>query len=452
MSRLVITASPLLERWSITSSTRRDRATWPPSPDTLFSALVAAAASLGHARPSALYWLETLGNPAIEADLDPPFVEGIVHFSPVADRSTWEEGARQGRWHNSVGHPAPVRWSWPIDTTEHVEALQMIAREITYVGSSRAPVLATAHVSTLALPDDVLLPDDAGPYRLRGLYPGRLDELEAAFQAGQRPKPTPAVGYARACDQPLRSIWGQMVPLRRVVGPRLHIAHSVPITEAVRLAITRHLPDGAPGMLTGHAVDGDRLAAEHMAVVPLARVDERGRDRHADGDVLGVGLLLPASCGDEAFNMLIVGLQRWLMADGLVEMGPHRWRMEVANDDPRLALRPTRLAGQDRTWVSATPVVCDRHPRRNLSLHDVVAAMCRDVGLPAPEQVVATPHGFIGGCADGRQHSLGRRTYLARHYITHLRVTWPRPVPGPVLLGRGRYFGLGAMLPQGEAA
>ena len=47
MTRLVITASPLLDRWAITSSVRRDRITWPPSPDTLFSALVAAAASLG---------------------------------------------------------------------------------------------------------------------------------------------------------------------------------------------------------------------------------------------------------------------------------------------------------------------------------------------------------------------------------------------------------------------
>src|SRR4051812_46784663 len=112
MMRLYITATSLSGRWSITSATRRDRVTWPPSPDTLFCALTAAAAPLGNARHPALYWLETLGNPAIEADLEPPSVEGVVHFSPVADRSSWEKGARQGRWHNSVGHPQPVRWSW----------------------------------------------------------------------------------------------------------------------------------------------------------------------------------------------------------------------------------------------------------------------------------------------------------------------------------------------------
>ena len=451
MTRLRITAGSLSGRWSITSATRRDRAAWPPSPDTLFSALVAAAASLGDARHPALYWLETLGNPAIEADLEPPLVEGVVNFSPVADRTPWEKGARQGRWHNSVGHPGPVAWSWPIDTDEHVEAIGRIAREVTYIGSSRAPVLATAQASASPLPRDALVPSEAhATHRLRGIYPGRLDELEAAFQGGRRPRPTGAVGYAPAADVPLRSPWGQMIPLRRVVGQRLGISASVPIAEAVRLALTRHLPDGAPGVLTGHAEDGEVLDGEHMAVVPLARVDERGRDRYADGDVLGVGLLLPAGCDDEAYGLLITGLQRWLVAGGRVEIGGNRWVMEVANDDHRRALRPDRLAGLSPTWASATPVVCDRHPRRGLGLHEVVAAMCRDGGLPPPERVEAAPASFVGGCADSRRHSLGRRDYLARHYVTHLRLTWPRAVPGPVLLGRGRYFGLGAMLPQEE--
>src|SRR5947209_244767 len=111
---LRIIAVSLGGRWSITSTTRRDQATWPPSPDTLFCALTAAAASLGSARNQALYWLEAQGNPVIEADFEPPTVQGVVHFSPVADRSPWEKGARQRRWHNSVGHPGPVSWSWPI--------------------------------------------------------------------------------------------------------------------------------------------------------------------------------------------------------------------------------------------------------------------------------------------------------------------------------------------------
>jgi CRISPR-associated protein Csb2 len=448
MSRLVITASPLIARWSITSPTRRDRVSWPPSPDTLFGALVAAAASLGEPCHPALYWLETLGNPAIGADLDPPVVEGIVHFSPVADRSPWERRHRKGRWHNSVSHPGPVAWSWKIDTREHIDAIRRIASEITYIGSSRAPVLATAQVSNDLPPRGALVPDEGGRYRIRGIYPGRLDELEAAFQRGQRPRPSQTVGYARVGEERLVSPWGQMIPLRRATGQRLHISHSVPITEAVRLALTRHLPDRASGMLTGHTAGGSVLTSEHMAIVPLARIDEHGGDRFADGDVLGVGLLLPASCSDDDYELLISGLQRWLTAGGHVVIGANRWAMEVAHNDHRRTLQPSRLSGFSQTWTTATPVVCDRHPRRDLSLQEVIAGMCRDVGLPAPRDVEATPYGRLGGCADSRRHSLGQRSYLRRSYVTHVRVTWPRRVPGPILLGRGRYFGLGAMLPH----
>ena len=448
MSRLAITASPLIERWSVTATARRDRAEWPPSPDTLFSALVAAAASLGNACHPALYWLETLGNPAIDATIDPHRTEGIVHFSPVADRVMWDGRSRQARWHNSIGDPSPVAWLWPIDTTEHVAAIQTIAREVTYIGSSRAPVLATAHVTTNAPGPGALVPDASGSHRIRGLYPGRLDELESAFQQGRRPRPTQPVGYAKAGEQHLQPIWGQMIPLRRKEGPRLHVAQSVPITEAARRALTAHLPDGASGMLTGHERDGTSLEREHIAIVPLPRVG----DRHADGEVLGVGLLLPVKCSDTDYDQLISGLQGWLVAGGVVDFGGLRWIMEVAHADPRQALRPNRYAGLGKSWVSVTPVVCDRHPRRGLTLHEVVAGMCRDVGLPAPLAVEATPFGSLQGSADSRRHSLGQRAYLGGRYTTHLRVTWPRQVPGPILLGRGRYFGMGAMLPSREAA
>src|SRR5262245_27682635 len=180
MTRLVIEASPLIDRWSVTSATRRDRVQWPPSPDTLFSALVAAAASLGDPCHPALRWLETLGNPIIEADTNPPHVEAIVTFCPVADRTEWDKGARQGRLHNSIGYAGPVAWSWPVSTTEHLAELQRIVREVTYIGSSRGPVIATAFITEAPLSADAWAPNVHGMERIRGLYPGRLDELEAA--------------------------------------------------------------------------------------------------------------------------------------------------------------------------------------------------------------------------------------------------------------------------------
>jgi CRISPR-associated protein Csb2 len=174
MLRLVITASPLTDRWSVTSATRRDRVQWPPSPDTLFSALVAAAASLGDACHPALRWLETLGNPIIEADTSPPYVEAIVTFCPVADRTEWDKGARQARLHNSIGTAGPVACSWTVSTTEHLAELQRIVREVAYIGSSRGPVIATVSVTEAPLSADAWVPSVHGMERIRGLYAGQV--------------------------------------------------------------------------------------------------------------------------------------------------------------------------------------------------------------------------------------------------------------------------------------
>jgi CRISPR-associated protein Csb2 len=448
MSRLVISAVPLMERWSVTSATRRDKAAWPPSPDTMFSALVAAAASMEQACHPALYWLEALGNPSIEATIKPPVVNAIEVFSPVADRPMWEKGSRQARWHNSIGDAAPVKWSWRTDATQHLDALQRIATEVTYVGSSRGPVLVTVAMTDVPLCEQALVPDDQGTERIRGLYAGRLDELEAAFQRGNRPRSTQAVGYMYRNEQRIASPWGQMIPLRRVAGEALHLAYSVPIAEAVRQAITRHLPDGAPGTLTGHDVDGGILRDGHMAIVPLPRVD----DKFADGDVVGVGLLLPRSLSDQDYNTFIGGLGRWLGNGGHVDIGRIRWTLEVAHDDHRMSLRDTRYSGAANVWTSVTPVVFDRHPRRNLGVGDVVRSMCADVGLPVPTHVEATRHGQLTGSADSGKHALGQRDYFGRNLISHVRIQWPRKVPGPIVLGRGRYFGLGVLLPDREAA
>ena len=448
MSRLVIAATPLLDRWSVTSAVQRDRSSWPPSPDTLFSALVAASASLGKACHPALYWLEQLGNPTIEATVDPPCSNAIKTYCPVADEPMWAERSRQARWHNSIGDASPVSWSWAIETTEHLDALQKIVREVTYIGSSRGPVQATAFLTRTPPTDHALVPDERGRTRLRGIYPGRLDELEAAFQRGERPRPTEAVSYAPVGGAGVESLWGKLIPLRRIRGQALHLLHSVPVSEAVRQAITSHLPDGAPGVLTGHAADGAMARAAHMAIVPLPRVNYP----FADGEIKGVGLLLPRDFSSTDHSTLLDGLRDWLASGGHVDIGPVHWTMEVAHNDPLRSLSANRYRGLAHTWASVTPVVFDRHPRRNLTLSHVVSAMCGEMGLPPPERVEAASLGSLEGCSDCHRHALGKRSYLRSQLISHVRIKWRQKVPGPMLLGRGRYFGLGVMLPVREAA
>jgi CRISPR-associated protein Csb2 len=449
MTRLVISASPLLDRWSVTASDSRGRSSWPPSPDTLFSALVASAASLGNARHPALYWLEGLGNPAIETDLGAPRVDGVKTYDPVADRTLWEPKSRQPREHNSVGHPGPVAWSWETDAKEHLPSLQKIAQNVTYIGSSRGPVIANASISERALVRGALVPGlGRRKYLIRGIYPGRLDELETAFQCSERPRPTQEVGYTVIGEQQLARRWEQVIPLNRVTGQALHIGHAVPLAEALRNAITQCIPNGAPGTLTGHAQDGAQLAADHMAIMPMPRVD----DDYADGKLFGAALVLPAGIGDAEYQTLIGGLGRWLSSGGIVEVGPVRWTMGIAQGARPYSLREDRYKREARTWATITPVVFDRHPRRTLSLSDVVSRMCRDVDLPKPDRVEAMRHGPVNGTTECREYSIGGRSYLRNHFTSHLRLSWTHPVQGPVLLGRGQYFGLGVLIPSREVS
>jgi CRISPR-associated protein Csb2 len=414
----------------------------------LFSALVAAAASLGNACHPALYWLESLGNPSIEAEQNPPKVEAVRAYCPVADRPMWQPGSKQARYHNSVGAPGPVSWSWNTADASQLEMLQAIAREVTYIGSSRGPVLVNVSITENPLAASALVPIKEGRLRIRGLHPGRLDDLEAAFQRGERPRPALEVAYGALGEIRIRSPWEQMIPLRRTHGPNLHVGHAVPVAEAVRQAIMSHVPDGASGSLTGHDADGTVLEKEHLAIVPLAHV----QGPYADGDLLGMGLLLPSGLGDAEYSLLIEALGRWLAAGGIVSIGPVQWTMEIAQDAPQKSLRANRFHGWSKDWASVTPVILDRHPRRSLTIQDVVASMCGDVGLPIPERVDVTPLSLFKGGAETRRIHLGQRDYLKKSQFTHLKLSWEREVPGPLLLGRGRYFGLGVMLPLKEAA
>ncbi len=157
--RLVIEAVPLIGRWSLSDTWSRDKAAWPPAPDTLFSALVAAAAGLGWGDPTspddvttsrlgrALGWLEALGPPEIDAQEAPGRVEDLTWFVPVGDDAGLDQmRERKARCHNSVGADTAVRWAWRVDPAEAERwrsSLEEVTAAVTRIGSSRGPVLAT---------------------------------------------------------------------------------------------------------------------------------------------------------------------------------------------------------------------------------------------------------------------------------------------------------------------
>jgi CRISPR-associated protein Csb2 len=472
--RLVLEARALNGRWSISDVWQRDQIAWPPSPDTLFSALTAAAASANWGESSpvddvlmtrygrVLTWLEQLPAPEIAAPDQVGAVEGHVWFVPVGDDVGLDQArSRKARYHNSVGTDEPVSWGWQVEAEEAEEQrrwLEEIANRVTRIGSSRGPTLVTVKLLADEAWQPSLIPAEHGRIGLRGVYPGRLADLEAWYQAGERPRPGMLVAYALPSEKPLESPWSQFIVLRKATGLALGLDRSIDVTEAVRNALLAHLGDEAPEILSGHAAGQASSQRDHLAIVPMARV----ADSYADGLIHGIGLILPRGTDDATWHRLVMALGRWMQGGGkLIIGGRTQWTLEFPTDEHRKTLEPRRYQKAAQVWTSVTPVVFDRYPRMDASrsaeavyrsLHGVVSDMCRKAGLPAPLDVRVSPSTGLHGAVSARAHGLGTRSYLAQRYIAHLEIRWADNVPGPVLLGAGRYFGLGLMLPAPGAS
>ena len=114
--------------------------------------------------------------------------------------------------------------------------------------------------------------------------------------------------------------------------------------------------------------------------------------------------------------------------------------------------RPIRATAQHWTrpskrWVSVTPVVLDRYPKRGDLSEEVLQSVVR-AGLPEPRSVEASPQAMTPGAVHLSPCELPKRA-RGRLYC-HARIEFEQPVTGPVLVGAGRYFGVGLFAPEAE--
>jgi CRISPR-associated protein Csb2 len=97
-------------------------------------------------------------------------------------------------------------------------------------------------------------------------------------------------------------------------------------------------------------------------------------------------------------------------------------------------------------------VLLDRFPKSGRhSAEAILTRGCEYVGLPRPVEVVADRFSPLYGVEPSFRFVIRRHRALpkARLY-THVSLTFAEPVRGPVLLGAGRYFGLGLCRPLRE--
>jgi len=434
------------------SGTVQDRgeAEWPPHPLRLFNALVAASynGGFGEAGREALRWLENQGDPLIRAGSGTR-AKTVQCFVPANDEATGPAARREiPRVFPSVGlDDCCVEFAWlnadpPVGVRQ---VLGQIAASVGYLGRA-ASVVRVSVLDTYAA-EFSHIPDEAGEMMLRVAIPGRLEELERAFEHGRRPPFGSQRPYrdnvAAVGDLPTHGVFDEMVVMRFSGVIRLPVEACLTITDVMRRALIL-LADGAQvlsSLIHGHN------RPPHLAFVALPYAGTE----HADGRILGVAVVLPADTTIRERRQVLLALSslRQINLGALGEVG-----VELADEEnlPR-NLHSSAWTGPSRYWSTVTPLLLDRFPKRpgkGLTAGEIISSSCQRVGLPVPSRIRYGRYSRVKGIPPVSQFRLRREEDDIPRMAVHAELEFPAPVEGPILIGAGRYFGLGLLRPFGE--
>lgn len=443
-------------------------AEWPPAPFRLLQAIVAGCRSIDVA---GLYWLEQQPPPFILATDEPAAVKFRRSIPNNADtRKPQAALSLRDIVHRQVS--TPVRYCFPLRTdADRVAAHHVIeaAAQVHTLGTGedmcavRGVVAVHAPESSSSIRLWLPLVNGAAGVRvdsevwLRVAVPGSLRSLEDRFQAFQhrldagvdgyaRPVSAPAlhrtVGYRPSDDMPRTALFSM-----RLVQPgddstfrRFHAEDAVVMAGMLRHAAMRTAATQAPGLndfAGGYGTKDD--PSQRMSWVPLPSI---GHD-HADGSIRRA-IWLARSSDIQALGELAAAVP----VDGLTLVDEATGKcaaMAVPVDSGEEPVMRHYLS-PSTDWVSVTPVVLpgdfgggDLRVMTKL-IHKAVRESGIDPGLIAGVEFSKT--GFIRQAARLRDVKL--KDWTAKNLILyHVRLKFRSAVRGPIVLGRGRHFGLG---------
>jgi CRISPR-associated protein Csb2 len=442
---------------------------WPPHPGRLFMALVAAWGETGQGSTerAVLEKLEKLDAPALHVPAWSK-VDALKCFVPVNDVSARkstdahrylpsERGKAERHFPSVIPHEDTVCFIWPQAEWNDADRRELasLCDKVTYLGHSRTLVQVRVLDDP---PTPNLVPVEAGgTVRLRIATPGRFETLRADFAAGRRPDRGSWHSYApldraKATDRATAvpsggDVSGRFLVLRRAEGPALALVSTLRLTEAMRgavLAAGGQQPP-VPEVLSGHDSSGGPSRRDHVAYVPLPDVDHP----HADGHLLGLAAVLPPNLDDEEQRRCLVAIGG-VATLTLGALGVWELASVAPGADPRRGLDLETWTRPARRWATVTPIVLDRYPKQDGDAEQVIATACERAGLPRPIDTVAVPVSPFTGVP--ARHDFPAAVWgkgAARRWHTHAIVTFAAEIPGPVLLGGGRFRGYGFCRPLG---
>ena len=317
-----------------------------------------------------------------------------------------------------------------------------------------------------------------GALEMRWVRRGQLNALEAEHQQHQgiRPRSLPFLGVQYQETNPAEVLPSQLLrpaTAGDLVVFELHpkyrhlpMTRTVELSRVLRKAILSYTQDPPPAGVSGHMSDGQPSDMPHISFLALPNVG----NEHADGRIMGLAVLLPDSLDEGARRATLRAIGNWernrrtqgallrlsMGTRGVVEMKRARAPFTL------VSLRPETWEGSSRWWASAIPVALPAHPgdlRRGTSqarakawarAKDGVCASCVHVGLPHPESVSVSLVPHLKGVRPARDFPVfrqGSETRSVARRLVHVVIEFPEKVSGPLILGSGRFLGLGLMRP-----
>lgn len=439
---------------------------WPPSPFRLLQAMVAGCRSV--ALPG-IQWLEQQPAPLILAT-DEPQPTQVQRSVPNNADPRKPQARLTLRQVNQRHVEQAVRFCYPLrSSSDHAAAAQVLqeARQTHTLGvgqdmcSLDGRVVQAAPESLGAL--HLWMPSLAATVRtddavaLRIPVAGSLIALEDRFQAFQTRLQHGEAGFGRPV-------------LPAALHATAHYRHSSSVARTALIAMQLVQPDNAQTMARFHAADAVvvagmlrhgtmQLAAAHapaltdfaagygpntdkdrrMSWVPIPSVG----NRHADGMLRRALLLARAQDAGELSQLLSC-----LSTDGLPLVDEHTGE-QVARALPvdlteqpmlRFYLAPATQ------WTSITPVILpgDYGAGDLRLMHKLLCKALREAGIDPGllEHAEFGQHGFAPQAVDVKAVRL--KNWQAKKLILyHVKMRFHHPLRGPVVLGRGRHYGLG---------
>jgi CRISPR-associated protein Csb2 len=373
-----------------------------------------------------------------------------------------------------------LQWDGIQASDEMFTALQELARDTAYVGHSTSLTRCYFRRGENAPASEGL----AAVQPKRRVYKGRLAELRETYKVFEesngmrgRPRFGAPVAPERPRELPRTNVFGERwLVLEHVDGDMPDLRACALVGKAIRDTILSGyrrigLEQDIPEVVSGHAADGTPSREPHLAIVPLPFVGFP----YADGHVMGFAVVPPgagAILDDETFRraMRKLALMDEQRARRVMSI---RWGAATPSGGTvAIALSPTfepatgkrsldpRLYTQSaRTFATITPIVLDRHLKerggaRENEAKAQIAASCHNIGLPRPAEIVADKHSALEGSPSAYPSGASPAWMrwrlppsLASRQLTHAVIRFDVPVRGPVILGAGRFLGLGLCRP-----